>query len=68
MRTMINAIREVYDQTRRTGAPHRDQGTQGRVPGTTFRDCPDCSEMVVVSVGRITSRHDLAFTQSETED
>ena len=28
--------------------------TSGRAPGTVFRDCPDCPEMVVVSEGDFT--------------
>ena len=28
--------------------------TSGRVPGTVFRDCPDCPEMVVVPAGKFT--------------
>ena len=28
--------------------------TSGRVPGTVFRDCPDCPEMVVVPAGNFT--------------
>jgi formylglycine-generating enzyme required for sulfatase activity len=28
--------------------------TSGRVPGTVFRDCPDCPEMVVVPAGSFT--------------
>ncbi len=28
--------------------------TSGRVPGTVFRDCPDCPEMVVIPAGKFT--------------
>src|SRR5437879_12204409 len=28
--------------------------TSGRAPGTVFRDCPDCPEMVVIPAGNFT--------------
>ena len=43
--TVIDAIREVYDQrSARAAGP----------PGAVFRDCPECPEMVVIPAGQFT--------------
>jgi formylglycine-generating enzyme required for sulfatase activity len=43
--TVINTIREVYDQgSARAAGPS----------GTVFRDCPECPEMVVIPAGKFT--------------
>ena len=48
--TLINAIREAYDQAKQpVNAP--DPPASSRAPGSTFRDCPECPEMVVVRPG-----------------
>jgi formylglycine-generating enzyme required for sulfatase activity len=48
--TLINAIREVYDETRKPQAATHSS----RPPGTAFRDCQDCPEMVVLPAGSFT--------------
>jgi formylglycine-generating enzyme required for sulfatase activity len=45
--TLINAIREVYDQA--TPVTSAERGA-----GSVFRDCPDCPEMVVIPAGTFT--------------
>jgi len=47
--TVINAIREVYDQAEKPVAA--GAATSKRAPGSMFRDCPECPEMVVVPAG-----------------
>ncbi|HET9471582.1 MAG TPA: formylglycine-generating enzyme family protein, partial [Usitatibacter sp.] len=49
--TLIDAVREVYDQA--TGAPPAG-APSAPAPGTAFRDCPECPEMVVVPAGSFT--------------
>jgi len=46
--TVINAIREVYDQTKQTPSGHK---TSAHKPGTVFRDCSKCPEMVFIPAG-----------------
>ena len=47
--TVIAAIREVHDLTARSAdAP---DPSSSRAPGTTFRDCSECPEMIVVEAG-----------------
>src|SRR5207237_2556992 len=48
--TVINAIREVYDQTSQLHSVNRK--ISSRKLGAVFRDCPDCPEMVVIPAGR----------------
>ena len=38
-------------------APSVAARTTSRQPGTTFKDCPDCPEMVVIPAGRFVCRH-----------
>src|SRR5437763_15251589 len=47
--TVINAIREVYDQAETPGAA--GAATSERAPGSVFRDCPECPKMVLVPAG-----------------
>ena len=47
--TVINAIREVYDQAEKPVAA--GAATSERAPASVFRDCPECPEMVVVPAG-----------------
>lgn len=49
--TLINAIREVYDQTK-----HKPSGqkSSARKVGAVFRDCTVCPEMVVLPAGQFT--------------
>jgi formylglycine-generating enzyme required for sulfatase activity len=50
--TVINAIREVYDQSEKpvvAGGP-----TSQGAPGTVFGDCRECPEMVVLPAGSFT--------------
>jgi formylglycine-generating enzyme required for sulfatase activity len=49
--TVINAIREVYDQTKLASS---GQKISARKPGAVFRDCRDCPEMVVIAAGSFT--------------
>jgi formylglycine-generating enzyme required for sulfatase activity len=49
--TVINAIREVYDQTKLASS---GQKISTRKPGAVFRDCRDCPEMVVIAAGSFT--------------
>jgi formylglycine-generating enzyme required for sulfatase activity len=50
--TLINAIREVYEQSHQLNAPAaaNSEGRAGRV----FRDCAECPEMVVIPAGKFT--------------
>ena len=47
--TVINAIREVYDHAEKPVAA--GAATSERAPGSVFRDCTECPEMVVVPAG-----------------
>lgn len=38
----------------RTGPTTRSPATSARAPGSVFRDCPECPEMVVIPAGRFT--------------
>jgi formylglycine-generating enzyme required for sulfatase activity len=50
--TMIEAVREVYDQANAVATQRRGAAaTLGGEPGTVFRDCEHCPEMVVVPAG-----------------
>lgn len=49
--TVIGTIREVYDRAKDT-ANVRGPPVAARAPGSVFRDCPDCPQMVVVPAGR----------------
>jgi len=47
--TVISAIREVYDQAEKPVAA--GSATSERAPGSVFRDCPECPEIVIVPAG-----------------
>ncbi|HZD76837.1 MAG TPA: formylglycine-generating enzyme family protein, partial [Acidobacteriaceae bacterium] len=49
--TVIEAVREVYDQANATATQRRAASTSGGGPGNVFRDCDHCPEMVVVPAG-----------------
>jgi len=50
--TLINAVRQVYDQSRSPIAASGASST--RASRTVFRDCSDCPEMVVLPAGSFT--------------
>jgi len=58
--TLIKAIREVYDLTGHSAAPHSSTHAEAqakaasRVAGAVFRDCSTCPEMVVLPAGSFT--------------
>jgi formylglycine-generating enzyme required for sulfatase activity len=47
--TVINAVREVYEQSKRLNA-HAAANSEGRA-GEVFRDCAECPEMVKIPAG-----------------
>jgi len=47
--TLVNAVREVYDQTRAAASGKK---TSARKSGAVFRDCSECPEMVVLAAGQ----------------
>src|SRR5205085_3156448 len=50
--TVINAIREVYDESRQRNTPATTNSEGGT--GEAFRDCPECPEMVAIPAGNLT--------------
>ena len=48
---VIDTVREVYDRTK-GAAKAPDRLAAARAPGSAFRDCRDCPQMVVVPTGR----------------
>lgn len=50
--TVINAIREVHEQSNQLNAPAA-ANSEGRAR-EVFRDCPDCPEMAFIPAGRFT--------------
>src|SRR6185437_405409 len=49
--TVIDAVHEVYDRARNTRTGGKTPAPL-RAPGSVFRDCPDCPQMIVVPAGR----------------